>query len=133
MHPMKAIYSKAIAAAVGLALGVATVTPKAEAHHDDWPAIIAGLAIGAIIAKQASRHHKRRHYGYYDQDSYHYAPPPRRYYKKHKRHKRHAKPVRRRYQQHHYPGYYPPRYYEHGAEARTPGTTAHREESSRTP
>lgn len=65
------------AVAAALLVGALAVSPPAEARSRA-PAIIAGIAAGAIIAGIATSHH-RRHY-YEPPRAYYYAPPPHRYY-----------------------------------------------------
>lgn len=92
---------KAMAVAAALLVGALAVSQPAEARSRA-PAIIAGIAAGAIIAGIATSHH-RRHY-YAPPRAYYYGPYPRR---------RHYAPSR-----HHYApprGYYaPPVAYSHG-------------------
>ena len=104
-------FLKAIALTCIISIGALVAAPRAEAHDNDLPAAIAGIAIGAIIASQVSRH--RRHYEYYDHDPYAYYAPPPYYYEKPKRHRRYAKPVKRHRKQHSYPSYYPPAHHQY--------------------
>ncbi|MDH3581881.1 MAG: BA14K family protein [Hyphomicrobiales bacterium] len=66
------------AVAAALLVGALAMSQPAEARSRA-PAIIAGIAAGAIIAGIATSHHRRRHYEH--PRAYYYAPPPpRRYY-----------------------------------------------------
>lgn len=97
-------FLKAIALTAILSVGALAAAPRAEAHDNDLPAAIAGIALGAIIASQASRH--RRHYEYYDRDPYAYDPPPY-YHQERRRPRKYAKPAKRHRKQHSTPSYYP--------------------------
>lgn len=70
---------KGIALATGLAIGALAVTPDSAQARSRAPAIIAGIAAGAIIAGAVSNHHRRHHYGHY------YEPYPH-YYRRHRPH-----------------------------------------------
>lgn len=98
-------FLKAIALTGIISIGALAAAPRAEAHDNDFPAAIAGIALGAIIASQASRH--RRHYDYYEPAPYAYYAPPPYYYQERKRHRKYAKPVKRHRKKHSTPSYYP--------------------------
>lgn len=70
---------KSIAVAAALAVGALALSHQpAEAGRNKTGAIIAGIAIGALIAGAASHNHRRHHY--YPKAHYYAPPPPRRHY-----------------------------------------------------
>ena len=83
---------KTIAVAAALSLGAMALSQPAQAGHRNTAAIIAGIAVGAIVAgaiadSHRHRHHhynhgyRKRHYKKHRYKSYYYAPPPPVYYK----------------------------------------------------
>ena len=75
---MRKFSFKAIAVAAALSIGALAASYQPAEARSRTPAIIAGIALGAIIAAAAASHHR------YDRGprAYYYAPPPppRRYY-----------------------------------------------------
>lgn len=89
---------KGVAVAAAVSLGAFALAPQAQARNDDLPALIAGLAIGAIIAHQATKRH-RHHYDQYTNYPYSYVSP------RHRRDYRHGEGGRhwnRHYHRHHH-------------------------------
>ncbi len=70
---------KALAVAAALAIGALAMSEPAEARSRA-PAIIAGIAAGAIIAGALAGEHRRRHYNAPRAYYYEPVPPPRVYY-----------------------------------------------------
>lgn len=102
---MKASIVKGIAIAAAVSLGALAFTgPVKAGHRNDVPAIIAGIAIGAIIASQAAKRHRYERHDPYAYtyapgryDPYYYEEPPR--YRKHRKHRKHYR------KRHDYSGY----------------------------
>ncbi len=101
---------KGVAIAAAVSIGALAAAPQAHARNDHVPAIIAGIALGAIIASQSGRHHRR--HDYYERDRY--APDPY-YYDRRHRYRGHVRRAPDYYRRDRYRDYYPPtRHYNQG-------------------